>query len=204
METVAVDIDDTLVPFSDKIREEFFNLAIESGDKKYLKGAYADFNEWRGMSDLFDMKTMLGVFSRVHEKQWEDKPYPNASGVLRELAKKYEIKYVTCREERFREHVRTFLFGSWFPKGELVILDPFVHDKKEAIQDCDILIEDRPKTIFEFLKMDEGIKSNIISGERIVFGLWKSHNRNLTDIPNVYLAPTWRGIQYYMKKKGVL
>jgi hypothetical protein len=50
----------------------------------------------------------------------------------------------------------------------------------------------------------EGANINPDIPERKGFGIHAPHNTNLTDVKNVYLAPTWAGLNYYLVRKGLL
>ncbi len=207
MAIVGVDIDDTLYDFGSEVREAFFELSIIRDDKELLKGTYSGFNEWRELSDVFDWDTVSEAIEYVHERQLEQVPYKNADRVVRRLAEKHTVIYVSSRHESHRENTCIWLVENGFPLTDHRRLVCSSHEKEEHLKQAQYLIDDRPYTVVNFLydftwKHTHG--SNNMLKERRAFGLWTAYNRNLTDINNVYLAPTWRGLEYYLEKKGVL
>ncbi len=177
--------------FGTEVREAFFEKAIATGDKSFLKGAYSSFAEWRDLSDVGEWEYIEEAIEWVHDRQVIQKPYKNSASVLTRLNWTHEIKYVTSRKDKYYDST-TYWLNMWqFPVGELICSD---HDKSEHLEDCQILIDDRPRTIVNFIKKEENK----------AFGLWSPYNRNLTDIRHVYLAPTWRGLEVYLEKTKIL
>lgn len=208
MAKIAIDIDDTLYDFNIKIREEFFKMSIEFEDKEILKGAYMPFVEWRSLTDSLGVEIAKKAISRVHsdESIISQKPYPNAVEVVNEIAKHdYEIIYISSREESCHDATEIWLKQAGFPAGELFCV---TSSKASYVKDCQYLIDDRPSTIADFVtdytwKKWNGSTENARK-PRIAFGLWYTYNQALTDLNNVYLAPTWYGLSYYLKKKGLI
>lgn len=197
--------------FGSEVREAFFEMAIETGDKKYLRGAYSSFAEWRDLSDVADFfeqneDVVLKAIDIVHKNTVYQRPYKNSVHVVRRLAyeENHIIKYVTSRHEKFYNDTELWLQSCAFPNGELICS---THDKRPHISDCQYIIDDRPKTLIEFItdftwKLSHGSENK--EKQRKAFGLWTPYNRNLTDVRNILLAPTWRGIEYYLERKGLL
>lgn len=201
MTKFAIDVDETLYSFGDEVRNVFFDLAKETGDKKYLKGAYSSFAEWRDLTDAIDLDIALLAISKVHINQERYTPFKGAVETVRDLAHAgYEIKYVTTRDKTFYGQTKVWLAQNKFPLGDIRCVG---QDKNGHMTDCQYLIDDRPKTLLDFM-YDHRWKMNKEENQRKAFGLWKWYNRNLTDIDNVYLSPTWRGIRYYLEYKNVL
>lgn len=201
MSTIAVDIDQTLYDFDSEVREAFFEMAIERGDKSLLRGAYSGFNEWRELSDSFDWPIVEEAIDRVHDQQYYQKPFKNSARILRRLDEHHKIKYVTSRKEHFYDDTYEWLGIQGYPDGELFCSG---HDKGEFLKDCRYLIDDRPRTIFAFLSDYKWTRRYGSLEPRKAFGLWTPYNRNFTDIPNLYLAPTWRGLEFYLERKELL
>ena len=135
-------------------------------------------------------------------------PYENAVDVLNDLAEQHEIFYISNRSTEAGGATEAWLEHWGFPQAPLIAT---MEDKQPYLSECQYLIDDRAKTLVEFIYNfnwqytwgsieEEGSKKY----QRKAFGLLFEYNRNLTDIPNVYLAPTWAGIRYYLEKKGVL
>lgn len=195
MAIIALDIDQTLYDFHSKVREAFFDLAIEKNNKNILKGAYVASLEWRNLDDVLGRETAEEAIERVHSKQFQHYPYDNSMEVVQELSKNNKVKYITSRRAIHWEETKRWLANWGFPEGELIC----TFDKIPHTMECKYLIDDRPKTIIEFLYWRHWIAEN-----RIAFGLWMPYNQNLTDVDNVYLAPTWKALAYYLNKKNLI
>jgi hypothetical protein len=208
MAKVAVDIDDTLYDFNIKIREEFFKMAIEYDDKEILKGAYMPFVEWRSLTDSLGVEIAREAIHRVHsdESILAQIPYQDSSRVLSEVADSgHEIIYISSRQETCHEATGIWLNMHHFPQGDIMCV---AGEKSQHIRNCRYLIDDRPSTIADFVtdytwKKWNGSTKNSTK-PRVAFGLWYTYNQALTDLDNVYLAPTWLGLRYYLIKKEVI
>jgi len=136
-------------------------------------------------------------------------PYPLAKEVLDDLVKQHDIFYISNRDEKAAGATEEWLSHWEFPEAELIAM---MDDKQPYLSECQYLIDDRAKTLVQFVedfnwKYTYGSISTPDSdgsNERKAFGLLFDYNRALTDVPNIYLAPTWAGIRYYLEKKGVL
>jgi 5'(3')-deoxyribonucleotidase len=192
---VAIDVDQTLYDFDNEIREAFFELALENDDKTLLRGAYSTNVEWRNLTDVLGTDIAIEAINRVHDKTLSMIPFLKAADVCYKLSKKYEIRYVTSRLNCYQAVTEDWLYYNNFPDGEVICS---THEKMPHVKDCRYLIDDRPKTIIEF------VTDSWWGMSRQAFGLWTPYNRNLTDIKNVYLAPTWKGIQFYLERKGLI
>lgn len=195
---IAIDIDQTLYDFDSEVREAFFELALEREDKSLLRGAYSTNMEWRNLTDVLGAEIGLDAINKVHERTMEQTPFKGSVETVQKLSENFKILYVTSRENRFQRPTEDWLYYNEFPYGKVICCS---HDKAPYLKDCKYLIDDRPKTIIEFVTTPGDKPGN---GERKAFGLWTNYNRNLTDIDNVYLAPTWRGIEYYLERKGLI
>jgi hypothetical protein len=207
---IAVDIDDTLYDFGIKIREEFFKLAIERDDKELLKGAYAPHLEWRSLSDSLDENIVREAIRRVHshESIISQIPYEGAVDTLWKLVDSgHDLIYISNRKRETWASTANWLIMNEFPteyKSKNVICAE--GDKAEHLLYCQYLIDDRPKTVSDFVNDYTWRKSrgDMPDKQRKAFGLWFPYNQALTDLKNVYLAPSWLGIEYYLKRKGVI
>jgi FMN phosphatase YigB (HAD superfamily) len=199
MSIVAVDLDMTLYNFDAEVREAFFELAIKNDDKTILRGAYSTNMEWRNLTDVLGPKMAYEAIELVHERTLEQEAFKGSADAVSKLWwAGHEIRYVTGRLEKHKPNTKSWLAEQGFPVGEVIC----AHDKKEHIEDCQYLIDDRPKTLVDFVT-DFDWRTNSPNLERKAFGLWTSYNRNLTDVKNIYLAPTWRGIDFYLERKGL-
>jgi uncharacterized HAD superfamily protein len=205
MSKIAIDIDETLYSFDSAVRDAFFQMAIKADDKSILRLAYSNNHEWRNLVD-HDAKLAYEAIEIVHTASNSYQSFPDAPWVVEEIAEAgHEIIYVGSRKQEHWHTTKEFLDWNNFPEGELICADPS-KSKLEYIQDCQYLIDDRPKTILEFLYTDkhEWDFQRPDEGPRKAFALWRPYNQNLTEVPNLYLAPTWRGLEYYLKRKGVI
>jgi len=194
--------DNTLYDFASECREAFFEMAIEENDKSILRGAYAPTMEWRSFADVLGFERLSEAIDRVHspESILEQPPYKNAVRICRALESEgHSIKYVTTRKGDKHNATDEWLAINDFPNGELICSD---ENKEEHLSDCQYLIDDRPKTILNFIYDFNWTANN--GATRKAFGLWFPYNQALTDVRNVLLAPTWRGIEYYLERKGLL
>lgn len=201
MPSIAIDVDNTLYSFDTACREAFFKMAIEYDDKTYLKGAYAPQVEWRSFGDVLGHKVLAEAIEKVHENTKSQIPYKGSVETVQALSSRgHEIKYVTTRHDKYYLDTKEWLYSWKFPTAPVYCSN---EDKLEYISDCQYLIDDRPKTILNFI-YDCAWSNNKWNEQRKAFGLWFPYNQALTDIRHVLLAPTWRGIHYYLERKGVL
>lgn len=205
---IAVDIDSTLYDFATPARQAFLDLALKHGEKEeYFRGGYQSWVEWRSPSDVCGPDAFQEVLDIVHSPRviLSQDPYPNAKEVLREIvAEGHEIFYISNRSKDAVDATEEWLWSNDFPEAELIAT---MEDKQPYLCECQYLIDDRAKTLVQFVedfqwKYTNGALSK--ENERKAFGLLFPYNQNLTDIPNIYLAPTWPGLRYYLQRKGVL
>lgn len=198
MSKIAVDIDDTLYSFTALAREV---LAEEVDNKLYNRAAYAPWTEWRTPPDLLGLDEWIKVIDRCHddEKILSRDPFPGCQDVLAELAEEHELVYVSNRMTERQEATEKWLDNNNFPLGEVICAQN--HDKKSYLTDVQYIIDDRPKTLVQFVH-DHDWQGD----QRVAFGLMTEYNRSLTDVPNIYLAPpsNWNLLRHYFIKAGVL
>jgi len=205
---IACDIDDTLYPFGNAVRDEFFRMAEEYDDKSILKAAYAPHVEWRSLSDsLPDSDLVYEAILRVHNKTIEQVPFDYCVKTLWELINSgHEIIYITSRKDKYHEPTEQWLNEWEFPTPSNLIC---VQDSKiPHIRDCKYLIDDRPQTVLDFVTdytWKRWTAGHSVEGrDRKAFGLWLPYNQALTDVKNVYLAPGWFGINFYLQRKNII
>lgn len=197
---IGIDIDNTLYPFDALLKETFINLAREKGDKEYFAGAYAPHVEWRSPSDALGSEIFKEALSVTHSPSviLQQVPYKDSLKVVEQISTYHEILYISTRKEDAKESTIDWLNRWDFPNSSSLICS---NEKIQYLENCQYIIDDRVKTLVEFL-YDRGWPRS--SPQRKAFGLLFDYNRNLTDVPNLYLAPSWNGIQYYLEDKGVL
>jgi 5'(3')-deoxyribonucleotidase len=196
---VAIDVDSTLYDFESPMRQAFLDLAFESGDKEtYFKGGYQSWVEWRSPSDVCGPDAFVKALERVHSPDviMEQPPFPHAYEVVQELASEHDVYFISNRSEGSEVYDATY---EWIETN--ILGDPELicttESKRRWLEDTNYLIDDRPKTLIEFIYGYGPPRSK-------AFGLMFEYNRNLTDLDDIYLAPTWHGLEYYLKDKGVL
>lgn len=206
MTTIAVDIDNTLYSFEDAARQAFLDLAEEREDQSLFQGAYNPWGEWRSMGDVCGPEVQTAVITRVHEQNviLAQTPYSGAADVLWDLVNQgYDIKYISNRRPESWSATKTWLTLNGFPAPNQDGLICTMDSKIPLVSNCRYIIDDRPKTLVQFVYDAQWLHGRPTQ-QRLGFGLAFLFNQNLTDIPGVYLAPTWGGIRYYLIKKGVL
>jgi hypothetical protein len=212
MAKVAVDIDDTLYSFNNLVRDVFFHLALERDDKSILSAAYSRNTQWRTLYDMAGGDLLQEAIAIAHrpDVMKQTQPFPGASDTCRAIAEKHDIVYISTRDPEATDATDAWLFEHNFPKGELKCQ---WEDKIPLIADCQYIIDDRPSTLIRFVydrDWDGAGFTSPLSGqswggaERKGFAIVGTHNENLTDVPNLYLAPSWAGLNYYLSEKGVL
>lgn len=208
MSLIAIDIDSTLYDFATPCRQAFLDLALKHGDKEeYFRGGYQPHVEWRSLADVCGLDAFAEALEIVHSPSviLEQQPYVGAQEVLQDLVEQHEIFYISNRASGSYAATKKWLFDLHdFPEADLICT---MDDKIPYLAECQYLIDDRAKTLVHFVhdfqwQYTHGALAE--ENQRKAFGLLFEYNRNLTDIPNIYLAPTWAGIRYYLERKGVL
>lgn len=206
MTKIAVDVDSTLYDFEPALRQAYLDLALKGDAKEELfRGAYQSWVEWRSPSDVCGSEAFEEALAIVHSPEviLSQSPFPGAAWVCQDLEEQgHELIYVSAREEWVWGPTKAWLSSTGFPKGDLICS---FEDKVNLVRDCRYIIDDRPKTLVQFTydwqwKLKHGSESVPRQG----FGLLYEYNRALTDVPNVWLAPTWGGLRYYLEREGVL
>lgn len=204
---IAIDIDSTLYDFATPARQAFLDLALIHGEKEeYFKGGYQSWVEWRSPGDVCGMDAFREVLGIVHSPQViiEQDPYPGSVQVVNELAEQHEIFYISNRDPDSADATEDWLSLCGFPRAKLIAM---MDDKVPYLSECQYIIDDRAKTLVQFVE-DFNWKYTYGSLEtprqRKAFGLMFDYNRALTDVPNIYLAPTWGGIRFYLERNGVI
>jgi len=265
MARIAVDIDSTLYDFSTLAREGFLRLARERGDDTLKRGAYHPWTEWRSPTDASGVQAFLDVLDYCHDNDviLEQVPFRGSAETCQALASEgHDLLYISNRRVESTEATEQWLKKWDFPLSEDEHeLKCLMDEKRDHIADCQYIIDDRPRTVIDFVydfdwetKMreqanrirrlgpDEGdplyeeamdalgvcldlyyaekdnteafenlhaiqaeaAEAYISKTRRRAFVLAYPYNQNLTDIPHLYLAPTWAGLNDYLVGKGVL
>jgi hypothetical protein len=207
MSKIAVDVDDTLYSFSHVSKDALFRLAYERKDKSLFGAAYSGSTQWRMPTDIAGLDTWLEAIGISHHPDVikEQIPFPGAADTIRALSKEgHSILYISNRSSEAEDATYDWLRDNGFPINERDIeLVCTMEDKLGLVSDCRYIIDDRPKTLIEFI-YDYDWQRDHGNEQRQGFGILSPYNENLTDIPNVYLAPSWAGLNYYLVNKNLL
>jgi hypothetical protein len=202
MSKVAIDIDDTLYSFSDLAQEMITKVAIKRGDKALKNGVYSSWHEWRTPNDLLDeeWQSIIDLCHQDHTIR-SQMPFKNAALVLRKIFDMgHDIVYISNRAESTYNVTKEWLQNYNFPQANSLICT--TENKASFIKDCQYIIDDRPKTLVEFVYDYEWNENRIY--DRVGFGLFCEYNRALTDVPGIYLAPNWALLEKYIEEKSDL
>lgn len=214
MATFACDIDDTLYSFGQLARQVICDEAAHTGDKVLRAAAYAPWPEWRSPTDHMGLEVWLEIIEKCHtdEMIWMQSPYPGARDVLWNIFDSgHNIMYISNRREDSIGPTSSWLSMNDFPsdtfqKGRVELVCT-TKDKRPFMSHCQYLIDDRPKTLVQFVydfhwKHKWG--SDNQQQARRGFGLHSEYNRALTDVPGVYLAPNWKLLEAKLIEKGLV
>lgn len=220
MASIAIDIDSTLYDFATPAREAFLELANRYDDKSLFQGAYHPWTEWRSPADVCGEDIWMEVIGLCHEADVisEQVPFAGAPETCQALMEEgHHLIYISNRNTESTDATVDWLQDNGFictGEEEVVCL---MDDKKPYLKNCQYLIDDRPKTCVEFVfdfdwrerQIEEALgfsdpQEVYEDNQRRAFMKSYSYNQNLTDIPHLYLAPTWSGLAWYMTRKGLL
>ena len=198
MSHIAVDIDDTLYDFNAAARAEVLRRGHDVA-------AYAHWGDWRMPHDLLGAKEWMSVIEAVHtdDSIIAQTPYDDAAETCQELIRRgHKLIYITTRAESCYGATHEWLTNNDFPVGgedgrAKLVIPPGYGDKMPFLQGFEVLIDDRPKTAVQFAYTPS-------DRVRWAFMLMKPYNHNLTDVPNIFVSPTWYGIREGLARKGFL
>lgn len=233
MAKIAVDIDDTLYSFTDEAREVLSWMVDDPQFAPYKEqlthALYAKWDQWRTPFELCGFRNedddhpqrslWLQCIEYCHDDEaiLRQQPFNGSVEILTELADAgHELLYISNRATETEDATRQWLMINNFPAGELVVTSG---NKAPFIRDCQYMIDDRVKNVLEFIydyeyetrvreevsTYEEWEKEQVYSAlQRKAFVRVADYNGGLTDVPNLYLAHTWKGLRRYMVKKGLL
>lgn len=269
MATIAVDIDSTLYDFETPSREAMLRLYKETGDLAYKEGAYHPWTEWRSPADVLGVERWLKAIALVHDADVIEtmQPFQGAVETCQALmAAGHELLYISNRATEALDATEEWLVVNGFLGPQATVLC-LMGDKAPHMVDCQYIIDDRLKTVIEFIhdydwksktireaarirssgpSLDDPLfekwntaVSNVLdviydkdgNGDKDVRNRWLdeageiagqaadayldrnkrrafvkgyAYNQAGTDIPGLYIAPTWAGLNEYLVSKGVL
>jgi hypothetical protein len=156
-------------------------------------------------------------------------PFNGSVEIVNELADNgHELLYISNRATTTEDATLQWLVDQGFPVSPngphtLVVTSG---NKAPFIKDCQYMIDDRVKNVLEFIydfeyetELRERAAQEYVHGsdldvdpvveyynehKRKAFVRVADYNGGLTDVPNLYLAHTWKGLRRYMVKKGLL
>lgn len=213
---VALDIDDTLYSFGDLSRGILSEEAARTGDLTLKNAAYSPWTEWRTPPDLMGLETWMDIIAKSHtdEMIFQQNAYAGALEVVWNIYNSgNNIVYCSNRREDSEGATWAWLEKCGFPSPgqgcpkDNVQLVCTSKSKAPYIAHCQYIIDDRPKTLIEFTydyDWKNKYGSNNKSLSRKGFGLRKEYNCSLSDVPGIYLAPSWKLMEVYLIDKGVI
>jgi hypothetical protein len=200
----AIDIDSILYDFSTPAREAFLKLSETTGDRSLLRGTYVSWVEWRTPADVCGLEMWMEVISMCHAPEviLRQKPFAGAVDTLQALVGQgYDLMYCSNRNEEAADATRQWLQQEGFPLGDHVEVRCTMEDKVTYLAECQYIIDDRPKTLIDFIHSPNWDQAK---GERKGLSIMYEYNRALTDIPNIFLSPTWAGLAGWLVRKNFL
>jgi predicted secreted acid phosphatase len=141
-------------------------------------------------------------------------PFPGAVDTCKALVEAgHKLIYISNRATETEEATTEWLSKNGFLTDDLatrVVIT--TGDKRPFIKEAQYIIDDRLKTCVEFVYDFEwqsfygerGYIKGPTKKERAAFVLKYPYNQNATDIPGLYVAPTWAGLNVYMHRRGLL
>lgn len=152
MSSIAVDIDSTLYDFETVAREGFLVLADKYDDKDLFRGAYDPWIEWRSPADSCGLDIWLEVIALCHAPEviLSRVPFEGAVDTCRALeAAGHELMFISARDGTAEEATEQWLRQQGFLGSNAQVV--CAHDKTEHMAECQYLVDDRPKTVVEFV-----------------------------------------------------
>lgn len=229
MARIAVDIDSTLYDFETPAREAFLTLAEKYDDDTIRHGAYHPWTEWRSPADVCGVPIWLEAIALCHDAEaiLQQVPFAGAVETCQALADEgHDLLYISNRatesEDATSDWLSKYGFFRTSADGGRIDLVVTTGDKRPHLEDCQYLIDDRLKTCVEFVydyewqekhKNEMNAQSIWANGDREEYTQTNArkafvkayqYNQAATDVPGLYLAPTWSGLNIYLESKGVL
>lgn len=177
---VVVDIDSTLYCFLSAFQRSAARAGISVPDPVHI-------TEWSAVEPYFiDVKNFLACVEDAYSFEAIDtnEPYPGCVEALHKIKESgFEVAYYTDRAKHMKQSTHDWLKVWGFPSIEnLHVCDDKRNDLKQVKSDIATVIDDRPRTL---------VWSRYVLGLEKVFTLGHSYNRNLSDIPGIFIEPSW-------------
>lgn len=213
MAKVAIDIDDTLCSFTELARGILAEWPDPDRAEQAKRAAYSPWTQWRALADLCD-PWVMDLIDKCHlpESILSNEPFDGSVEVVNELADAgHEMLYISNRASERHNATLEWLLDCGFPMHGNTLCCTY-EGKMSHVTDCQFMIDDRPKTLVEFVSdyrwkyehRDEVWRESDKARTRVAFGLMTPANQSLTDVGGVYLAPTWGLLRQYLQKAGLL
>lgn len=212
MPKFAVDIDDTLYSFTDLARQALSDEAARLDDERLKACAYAPWSEWRTPPDIIGLEEWIRIIDICHddEKIQKQTPFVGCAEVLHALVDSGNtIVYISNRNQDHYASTANWLTWNNFPVGDDIELICAGNEPKDPyVKNCQYIIDDRPKTLVSFVydynwKLSYGGSRNETK-PRKGYGLHRPYNQSLTDVPGIYLAPSWSLLAAQFVRKGFI
>lgn len=215
-----------------------WKLYKETGEDIYKQGAYHPWTEWRSPNDVLGLDKWLDVIGMVHDSEIIRSriPYAGAVATCQALTREgHQLLYISNRATEAADATFDWLEAQGFlindtGNGTMPEVLCLMEDKAPHMAKCQYLIDDRPKTVVQFVYdrqwaemvhqqaaahavvVDDGLVSadedrfheSVDANSRRAFVFGYPYNQALTDVPRVYVAMDWYGINEYLVRKGVL
>lgn len=177
---VVVDIDSTLYCFLSAFQRSAARAGISVPDPVHI-------TEWSAMEPYFsDFKNFLACVEDAYSFETIDanEPYPGCVDALHKIQDSgFEVAYYTDRAKRMEQATYDWLKAWDFPSiDNLHVCADKRNDLRQIGTKVATVIDDRPRTL---------IWSRYVLGLEKVFTLQHSYNRNLSDVPGVFIEPSW-------------
>lgn len=210
---LAVDLDDTLYSFTQTAREVLVDLAIARGDETLMTLASASWSEWRTPAAMIGVENWFEIIERCHRPEviLDRQSYFGASDTLWDLVDAgHTLTYITSRDSQCEDATARWLQDNEFPfdpEGTATLMCQYFPSKAEHIADCQVIIDDRPHNLIEFVydfawQYQHGSENHEM--QRFGLGLLSEYNRSLTDVDRIHLVPNWINLRHVLLEKGLL
>lgn len=228
MARIAVDIDSTLYDFETPARDAMLKLYMETGDPVYKEGVYHPWTEWRSPADVLGLDRWLKAIGLCHQADVIEAqvPFDGAVETCQALMTEgHELLYISNRAtesaiatqrwlrnyEFLPDEFFSYDMSNRFERGDNPVhgLVVTMGDKRPHIANCQYLFDDRLKTCVDFVhdpywQLEHGFRGEEGALERKAFVKAYGYNQAGTDLPGMYIAPTWAGLNEYLVTKGLL
>lgn len=190
-------------------------LAIDRGDTAFMTAATAVWSDWETPAAIVGVENWIEIIERCHEPEaiLRRFAYDGAAKTLWQLYDAgHDLIYITSRDPNCADATGRWLRDNDFPYedtawGPGTLLCQYFSSKVEHIADCQLMIDDRPQNLVEFVydfAWQNKYGSEDPTLQRFGLGLLSEYNRSLTDVPRIQLVPNWTLMRHTLLQKGLL